>query len=228
MIFETLFDGKVLALLGISLFLFLLGALKQNHDSRVRVDVITNSQTAGFFLWQSIDRWVDYIFYPVIVTIFGIVRGGLIMIAVTLVQNVAYIIVNNATEEDWTFMSWFTYLRDTKSHVWPIRYYRLLRNMQIQTFRPFSIRLLWIVRKVFNLKIKRFNPSNTIGFLYLSIWRDSFYAVNFLYHKNTDLRKWKVLGLFLVSHIICNAVWAPIARVIGGIAQYVFQLFSSL
>jgi len=227
MIFDNLFDSKVLALLGISLLLFVLGALKRSRDIKVRGDVITKNQVAGFILWQAFERSVNYALYPVVVVVFGIIRGGLIMIVVTFVQNIIYILVNNSTKEDWTFMSWFTFLRDSKSHVWPLRYYRVLQKLQIQTFMKFLIGCLWFLRKIFGLKIGRLELSNTVGFLYLTVWKDSFYAVNFLFHKKTDLRKAKVMGLFIVSHVICNIVWAPIARGIGFLGQYILNLFAS-
>ncbi len=201
----------IVVFLLVSLVLFGLGAWRQ--EKRSHKSAVSSQEVAGFFMWQAIDRWVNYLLYPAMITIFGLVNGTLVMIVVTLFSNTIYVITNNATEGDWTFMSWFTLLRDNGSHLWPLRYCRALKRLP--WLRRPLIKSLGLVRALLRVKVGRFSLANPIGYLYLSVWKDSFYAINFLYHKEADLRKPRILGLYLISHIICNMAWAPFAGLIS-------------
>lgn len=203
----------IAVLLVSSLALFAFSAWrKERQSSQGR---ISHRQVAGFFLWQAIDRWLNYLLYPAMIAIFGLVDGTLVMIVVTLFSNTLYIVINNATEDDWTFMSWFTFLRDSQSKLWPLRYCRLLKLKKFRKLRRPLIKLLALVRFLLRLKIGKFAVANLLACLYMSIWKDSFCVVNFLYHKKADLRKIKVLSVYLASHIVCNVAWAPIAGLIA-------------
>ena len=210
---------------GLSLCLFLLGALRK---SRKRTSgTITEHQAAGFFLWQAFDHWCNYVLFPMFIASAGFVKGGIMMVIFSLIGNVAFIVINNATEADWTFMSWFTYLRDTESRMWPLRYCRLLKASGLFRFRKCLMCGCGYIRRAFKWKLGRFKIANAIAFLYLSVWKDSFFAINFLYHKKTDLRKIKVLSLFLVSHVICNLAWLPVAGTLGVFGKYIINTTSS-
>jgi len=198
-----------------SLALFLFGAFRKGRQEQ-REGRINANQLAGFCLWKAIDAWGNYILYPTVLGIWGMWYGGLIMVAVTLLMNIAYVLTNNATETDWTMMSWFTHLRDSESIVWSSRYARLLHRR----IRRFIICILALIRKL--LCVRRW-LSNVLGFVYFSIWQDSFFAMNFLYHKKVNLRSPKILGLFLISHIICNVAWLPIAGTLAYLAKYLLR-----
>jgi len=64
-----------------------------------------STDAAGFVLWQAVDGWINYVLYPAVIVWVGGVKAFAIMFMVTLVSNVIYIMVNNATESDWTFRS---------------------------------------------------------------------------------------------------------------------------
>lgn len=224
-----------------SIALFLYSAIRVCITGRKTVGsgFVTSHQVAGYLFWQAADGWLNYILFPFVLALFcdvyglqvGAIYGISVMIGVTLVSNVIYVTVNNATETDWSFMGWITHLRDCQSTMWPLRYARLLKRSKIghhRLVRRLAIRTLTIVRKSFGLKIKKFTLANTLIFLYLSVWRDSFYAINFVYGKKTNLRKPKVLGLFLISHVMCNLAWAPFAGLIAVGGEFILRALSIL
>ena len=205
-----MFHWSIALFLVLSLVLFLASAIRSGKKEK-REGRLSPEQFSGFCLWKAVDSWGNYVLYPIVLSIWGIINGTIIMVIVTLAMNIVYIITNNATETDWTLMSWFTYLRDSDSVTWPLRYARLLHKR----IRRVTIGILALIRKTMRIKIGKWKLSNPMGFVYLSIFRDSFYAINFLYHKKVDLRKPSVLGLFLFSHLICNLAWVPIASLLS-------------
>ena len=213
---QTMNDWTVIVAFLLSSFvLFLFGAFRKGRQEQ-KEGRITANQIAGFCLWKAIDSWCNYILYPTVLGVWGLWQGSVIMIVITLILNIAYILTNNATELDWTLMSWFTHLRDSESIIWSSRYARLLHRR----VRRFVVCLLALVRKL--LRVRRW-LSNVLGFVCFSMWQDSFYAMNFLYHKKVNLRSPKVFGLFLISHLICNVAWLPIAGTLAYLAKYLLR-----
>jgi hypothetical protein len=206
----------------LSLILFLASALRSGKKEQ-REGRLTAKELSGFCLWQSIDKWFNYILFPTLMGAYGWAEGSLWMTVIALIVNVIYILTNNATEIDWTMMSWVTYLRDSQSPAWPLRYARLINRK----YRRPVICVLALARKLIRIKIGRWELSKPLVFIILTVWKDSFYAINFLYHKEVDLRNWKTLGLFLISHVICCAAWVPVAGSLGMAGKFVLNaLFS--
>lgn len=200
---------------GLSLIVFVLSALrKRKHEE---------TNLSGFALWQSVDGWVNYVLYPMVIASLGVLIGGAIMIGVTLVGNIVYILVNNATTSDWTYMSLITYLRDATTHYWPLRYFTRKKFLPFSVRRWIAIYLCGCIRRLLRLK-----HSKAIVFTYLSLWRDSFYAMIFLYHKKVDLRKPTVLSLFLISHILCNLGWLPVSWALGAAGKFILDAITSI
>lgn len=214
-------NSTIAIFLFLSLLFFALSALKNWKKSSDK-SLITQTEVAGFLLWQGVDRWGDYILYPVILGIYGMGTGALIMIGVTFILNTTYVIINSRTEADWTFMSWVTNLRDTSHYLWPYRYAKLAKKMWVgKRLRRSLVCLLAGVRRL----MRENRIANPIIFIILSVWQDSFHAINFLYHKEADLRKPKVFCLYCISHIICNLSWLPVA---GGMAVLGKVLWNSI
>jgi hypothetical protein len=153
----------------------------------------------------------------------GIVDGGTIMIGVTLIGNVAYIMVNNATTSDWTYMSLITYMRDATTKFWPLRYFNRWKWIPFSVRKWFAIKFCGCIRRILRLK-----HSKVIVFTYLALWKDSFYAMIFLYHKKVDLRKPTVIMLFIISHILCNVGWLPISWALGAVGKLLLNAIMSI
>lgn len=200
--------------------LFLFSAFRQGKKEQ-REGHLSAEELGGFCLWKAVDSWGNYVLYPTALGIWGISRGTLIMIFVSLGINVIYIIVNGATETDWTLMGWFIYLRDSNRFCWPLRYARLLPKK----FRRLGICGLAWVRKALRVQLGNWKLSKPLGFIFFSFWQDSFYAINYLYGKAVKLSNPKILALFLFSHVICNVIWAPVAALITITAQTILKLF---
>jgi len=211
-------------LLGVS-FLVILMAFLRRKKRKARRD-LSKKQVGGFLIWLWVDRLVDYILYPTTLVIFGIWWGGLIMINVTLVGNVVYILINNSTEVDWTMMSLLTKLRDKRTFVWVNEWDHLLKqtiHLPTRILRRIAICLCAFVRQLLRVRIGRFKFSNTVVFILMSIFQDSFKTVNYFFQKKADLRKPKVLLVFLASHVIANMAWLPVAGSIGAIVDYAIR-----
>lgn len=204
----------LIAIGGLSLLVFILSALRKSRHE--------GTNFTGFALWQSIDGWVNYVLYPMVIASFGLLQGGIIMIVVTLIGNVAYIMVNNVTLSDWTYMSLITYLRDATTSYWPLRYFTRKKFLPFRARKWVAISFCGCIRRLLRLR-----HSKALVFTYLSLWRDSFYAMIFLYHKKVDLRKPSVLLLFFISHILCNVGWLPVSWALGAAGKFILDAITS-
>jgi hypothetical protein len=215
-------------LLWVPLTFFVIMLLRRLFKKKSRI-MISDGQISGFLLWQWADRIVDYVVYPTVIVYFGMWKGGAIMIVFTLIGNMIYIHVNNNTDEDWTFMKWLIELRDLRSFLWINHYDHLLKkaiHLPSRILRRCAICWFAFLRQLLRVRIGRFKLSNTITFLALSTLKDSFTTMNYLFHKRVDLMNPKVMTLFLVSHVICNVAWLPIASLIGLLEGNLFRFFS--
>ncbi|PIT89298.1 MAG: hypothetical protein COU27_01080 [Candidatus Levybacteria bacterium CG10_big_fil_rev_8_21_14_0_10_36_7] len=218
-------NSTISIFLFLSLLFFALGALRNWKKEKKQSGLVSQTQIAGFLLWQGFDHWINYILYPVALGVLGLVDGTIFMIGLTLLTNACYLFINNKTEEDWSFMLWITNLRDNDSMLWPYRYAKAMKVVFIgKAPRRAMIKLIACVRHILRKK----SVSNAAGFLFLSVWKDSFYAINFLYHKKADLRDMNVLGLYLLSHIICNLVWVPVAGGMALVGKFLFEFVTAL
>jgi hypothetical protein len=213
-----------------SLIMFAVALVRREREREK--GIVSSMQFSYFFLWQAVDNWIDLILYPFVVALFtahygpwlGIYYGFCTMVVLTLVWNTFCIFLNNNSEEDWTFMWLFTHMWEKDSFVWILPYARLLKSCgwfwKVRRFLFCILKLVRIVskKKFFGVKLGR-----PLGFLLISIKLDSFCAINYLYRKNVNLRDKKVLGLYLLSHVICNAVWLPVAFGISWSAETILK-----
>lgn len=198
-----------LVFLAASAVMFIVALLRHEKDKEKRV--VSSMQFSYLFLWQAADNWIDFILYPYVVGLCGIYYGFYTMVVLTLIWNTICIYLNNNSEEDWTFVWLFTHLWEKNTFVWILPYARLIRACKLWRFRKSILCSLYAVRKISRMKFFGIMLAKPIGFVLISIKLDSFCAINYLYRKNVNLRDMKVLGLYLLSHCICNLVWLPVA-----------------
>lgn len=73
--------------------------------------------------------------------------------------------------------------------------------------------LKWI-KRIMEWQVGSIKPGKALLFIIITIKFDSFWALNFLYGKQADLRKPKVLLTFLASHAICNFAWTFLVELV--------------
>ena len=110
------------------------------------------------------------------------------MFFLTLIGNLVLVSLNNRTYTEWT-----------------------LFEKQVQKFWSLLERCVSFFDHRKYLKLfSNFVRGILVSFLflYLSAWKDSFVTIVFLFPgKNVDLKKKRVLGLFILSHVVCNVAW---------------------
>lgn len=199
----------ILVFLATSIVMFSVSLFRLEKEKEKRV--VNSRQLSFFFMWRTFDNWIDIIVYPHVLIFLGVEYGFAAMVLITFVINAVYLNLNNSSEEDWTFMSLFNRLWKNDSAVWFLPYARIIKTCWLWWARKFLCCLLNITRKTLRFKICGKSLVKPLGFLFFTIREDSFCAINFLYHKNANLRDKKVFGLYLLSHVICNLVWLPVA-----------------
>ncbi len=205
-----------------SLSLFVWSLIRTGKEEKKTT--LSSRQFSYFFLWRSFDNWIDFIVYPFVIATLGLQMGFAAMIVLTFVVNAIYLLLNNQSEEDWTFMGLFNRLRDNDSSVWLLPYARLMKSCRLWRIRKSLAGVLFICRRILRLEIRGKKLAEPIGFLYFSVREDSFCAINYLYHKNANLRDGKVFGLYLLSHVICNLVWLPVAFGISSVIEWILNI----
>lgn len=205
-----------------SLVTFLIGFVQYKKEKKRQL--VSSRRLAYLFLWQACDNWVDFVLYPFVVGSLGVSYGFVVMFFFTLILNAVYMLANNKTEEDWTFMGSFIHLRDNDSGVWLLPYARFFKSCKLWKIRKPLCLLFSVFRRLLRKKFMGICLSKPIGFLFFSIKFDSFCAIIYLYHKSANLRDIKILSLYLLSHVICNLVWLPIAFGISSVAELIINI----
>jgi hypothetical protein len=217
-------NKKIFVFFVISVVMFVISFIRGKQD---KTGVVSSMQVSYFFLWRAIDNWVDLMLYPTMIDedVLDVGYGFCFMVCLTFILNTTYIKINNNSEEDWTFMGLFTRLRDNNSQVWLLPYVRLMKSCKLWWCRKCLSGFLKFCRKTLRLKIRNFDISKPLGFILFSAFKDSFYAMNFLYHKKANLRDKKICGLYVLSHVISNLVWLPVALSISFVFNWFLNLF---
>lgn len=122
---------------------------------------------------------IDYVIYPLVLLKFGYLYGLIIMIAITAIENLAWLFLYSKMKIDWLGYDFVTTVKS------------------------------WAYTKKGIKKLigKALKKSNAIAFFLLSVFRDSFETTTYFKHI-LDTNKYKTAAIFISSLIIGNIYWS--------------------
>jgi hypothetical protein len=133
---------------------------------------------AGITTFKLIDGGFDYLLYPFVIYSFGALKGGLVMMALSILICLTYIWIYDRLKRDWLGIEWVKELRsyEGKSRV--------------------GLCLRWLLRR-----------SEVLAFVALSIRFDPFITTTYLRRSSYDGLTRRDWTIFFGSAVVSNGAW---------------------
>ena len=136
---------------------------------------------AGLLVWNVLDYAFDYVLYPLVLWKLGLLRGGLLMSALSLLFCLALLRIYNRLGRDWLGIE---FVRNQRHYQGPSRWRRCLA---------------WLLTR-----------GDGVAFVVLTLKNDPFITTAYLRHSaysRMNVRDWVI---FMGSWLISNALWLTV------------------